>query len=141
MTLRGTSSLISGTCSNFRLIGKTIKSWLSPKFLSKPGDTHLRYRVLKISGHPRCNGRYFSNYYSIIIFSMSLMRNRSSTARTFSPLKQLCGDEALPLAEHLTYLELNQMDKIHPSEIVEVVMARERGKLPHHYHHLYHKFL
>ena len=58
---------------------------------------------------------------------MSLMRNRSQPAKTYSPLKQLCGDLAEPLAEHLTYLELNQMDKIHPSEIVEMVMARERG--------------
>lgn len=55
------------------------------------------------------------------------MRNRSHPARTYSPLKQLCGDLPEPLAEHLTYLELNQMDKIHPSEIVEMVMARERG--------------
>lgn len=59
--------------------------------------------------------------------SMSLMRNRSHPARSYSPLKQLCGDLPCHLAEHLTYLELNQMDKIHPSEIVEMVMARERG--------------
>ena len=52
MSFRGTSDLTSSARSNLRLIGKSIKSWVSPEFSSKSGDTILRYRVFKIFWSP-----------------------------------------------------------------------------------------
>ena len=58
---------------------------------------------------------------------MSLIRKKSHTSRSFSPIQKLCADSPEILSEHLTYLELNQMDRITPDEIVKMVMAREQG--------------
>lgn len=64
--------------------------------------------------------------------SMSLIRNRGCTNSSSSArvqLKNLSGNSPEPFAEHLTYLEQNQMDKITSSEICEEVMGKERGKV------------
>jgi len=53
---------------------------------------------------------------------MSLIRNRGCTNSSSSArvqLKNLSGNSPEPFAEHLTYLEQNQMDKITSSEICE----------------------
>lgn len=77
---------------------------------------------------------------------MSLIRNRGCTNGSSSArvqLKNLSGNSPEPFAEHLTYLEQNQMDKITSSEICEgkkyrrksinllisEVMGKERGKV------------
>ena len=44
MNLRSSSSLTTGIRSNFRIIGKSIKTLVSPKFSPKSGDNILRYR-------------------------------------------------------------------------------------------------
>lgn len=64
--------------------------------------------------------------------SMSLMRNRggsTSNSTRHIQLKSLSGNSPDPFAEHLTFLEQNQMDKITSSEICEEVMGKERGRV------------
>ena len=55
------------------------------------------------------------------------MRKKSHTSRSFSPIQKMAAESPEILSEHLTYLELNQMDRITPDEIVKMVMAREQG--------------
>lgn len=62
-----------------------------------------------------------------IYFSMSLIRKKSRENKTYSPLQKLCAESPEVLSEHLTHLELTQMDRITPDEIVQMVMAREQG--------------
>ena len=59
---------------------------------------------------------------------MSLIRKKhaqQSSAKTY--IQKLAAESPEVLSEHLTYLELNQMDRITPDEIVQMVMAREQG--------------
>jgi len=61
---------------------------------------------------------------------MSLIRKKHAqhnSVKTFSPIQKLSAESPEVLSEHLTYLELNQMDRITPDEIVQMVMAREQG--------------
>ena len=58
---------------------------------------------------------------------MSLIRKKSRENKTYSPLQKLCAESPEVLSEHLTHLELTQMDRITPDEIVQMVMAREQG--------------
>ena len=63
-------------------------------------------------------------------FSMSLIRkkhNQHNSVKTFSPIQNLSAKSPEVLSEHLTYLELNGMDRITPDEIVQMVMAREQA--------------